>query len=200
MYSWRRRELVVLESRMNLEELLSYFGEAIKDLDASGIPHKEFKPGAGPYGEPQLVRACVRFLSEKYPLIFGQMQTKRSPDILIPDKWGIELKIVRPFGDNAKEAEHWSQNLLHPYPGNTSSIGDVFKLAQSDIKERKAVIVVAFEQEPPSIDLEILVSCFEEITRNVLQLPISQRATVEIGNLIHPVHNRCVLYGWEVHP
>lgn len=183
---------------MELQELLDFFGEAIKSLDQSGVPHKEFQPGAGPYGEPQLVRACVSYLAAIHPNTFGQTQTKRTPDILVPGLWGIELKIVRPYGNNAKEAEHWSQNLLHPYPGNTSSIGDVFKLMNSELIERKAVIVVTFEQELPNIDLSVLVKCFEEITRNVLQLPIGERAETVVNNLIHPVHKRCRLYAWEV--
>src|SRR6058998_405930 len=35
-----------------------------------------------------------------------------------------------PFGDNGKEAENWSVNLLHPYEGNVSTIGDCCKLAR----------------------------------------------------------------------
>lgn len=42
------------------------------------------------------------------------------PDVLVPNRWALEFKIVRPFGDNGIEAERWSQNLLHPYPGNVS--------------------------------------------------------------------------------
>jgi len=47
---------------------------------------------------------------------------------LIKGLWVIEVKIARPFGDNGKEAEAWSVNLLHPYAGNTSIIGDCLKL------------------------------------------------------------------------
>jgi hypothetical protein len=39
---------------------------------------------------------------EKYR---NSVQTKRCPDLLIPKEWAIEVKIARPYGDDAKEAE-----------------------------------------------------------------------------------------------
>lgn len=49
-------------------------------------------------------------------------------DIVIPGFWAIEFKLIRPYGDNGKIAEHCSENALHPYPGIISSIGDYLKL------------------------------------------------------------------------
>ena len=82
----------------------------------------------GPYGEPQVLKQLVKYLSKSYPEFYKDAKTKREPDVLIPGRWALEFKIVRPFGDNGKEAEHWSQNLIHPYEGNVSSIGDAIKL------------------------------------------------------------------------
>ncbi|HSH77531.1 MAG TPA: hypothetical protein VLA19_03255, partial [Herpetosiphonaceae bacterium] len=90
----------------------------LKELDATKPVHKSFQPGIGPFGEPQLIKAiAVGLQSKGY-----RCKTRQKPDLEIgTDDWAIEFKIARPFGDNGLEAENWSVNLLHPYPGNTSS-------------------------------------------------------------------------------
>ena len=70
----------------------------------------------------------------------------------------IEVKLARPFGDDGKEAENWSVNLLHPYAGNTSLIGDCLKLERFDGSERSAAVVVGYEHTPPQISLAPLLS------------------------------------------
>lgn len=123
---------------MEISRLLEVLGEGLFQLDKSRIPHKNFKPGAGPYGEPQLFSSLVNYANNKYPNEFEGIRTAKRPDILIPNQWAIEGKIVRPYGDNGIEAEHWSQNLLHPYEGNTSSIGDIYKLmALAELRRKR---------------------------------------------------------------
>jgi len=131
-------------------------------LDAAGSRFRELQPGVGPFGEPQLVKQTATYLNTlaKYR---GAVRTKRCPDLLIPNEWAIEIKITRPYGDNGKEAENWSVNLLHPYRGNTSSIGDCYKLLSLTTPERKAVLVVGYEHAPAKIDLTPLVKSFETI-------------------------------------
>jgi len=89
--------------KMELEEIVADIAESIVRVDSSREPFRAFQPGVGPYGEPQLVRLIVRYLNEipKYRAAC----TKRTPDLLMPDKWAIEVKIARPFGDNGGEAE-----------------------------------------------------------------------------------------------
>ncbi len=99
---------------MDLLRVAEDVANAIVDIDASLVPFKQFQPGVGPYGEPQLVRAVVERLN-KLPLYAGKVSTHRTPDALIAGRWALEFKLARPFGDNGKEAENWSQNLLHPY-------------------------------------------------------------------------------------
>jgi hypothetical protein len=113
---------------MELASVISDIADELVAIDESGIPFKNFQPGVGPYGEPQLIREVARRLNERAEYV-GAVATKRTPDLLIEGKWAIEFKIARPFGDNAKQAENWSVNLLHPYEGSTSLIGDCLKLA-----------------------------------------------------------------------
>lgn len=134
----------------------------------------------------------------RVPKYKGRVVTKRSPDLLIPQEWAIEFKITRPFGDNGKEAENWSVNLLHPYTGNVSTIGDCYKLAQLGGLERKAVAVSGYEHSPPKIDLTPLVESFEVIARDVARLSLSPRIETRRDGLVHPVHQSVRVFAWEV--
>src|SRR5262249_56022284 len=88
------------------------------------------------------------------PEFFSEAKTKRLPDVLIPGSWALELKIIRPFGDNGMPAEHWSENILHPYPGNTSSLGDCLKLIGAGFPERKGVVIFGYHHSPPQISFD----------------------------------------------
>ena len=110
----------------------------------------------------------------------------------------IEIKLARPYGDNGKPAERWSENLLYPYPGNTSSIGDCLKLLGSGFTERKAIVVIGYEHSPPNIPLEPAVRGFELLARDVFRLHLSDRVEVLVTGLVHPSHQRVTIYAWEV--
>lgn len=183
---------------MELAELVSRIAEALKCIDSSKVPHKTFQPGVGPYGEPQLVRKLIEHLRQSAPAEFGATVSKREPDVLIPGKWALEFKIVRPFGDNGRLAEHWSENLLHPYEGNVSALGDCLKLKHSSLTERKAVISIAYEHTEPKFNLGVLIRSFELIARSELSIELGQRCETLVLDLIHPVHQRAIVYGWEV--
>lgn len=192
-------------SAISLQRMLELIGQAIRKLDTSGVPYKsskppfrEYGPGAGPYSETTLCRAIAAYIAEIADASLSGACTKRFPDLLIPGAWAIELKIARPFGDNGSEAEHWSQNLLHPYPGNTSTISDVMKLMSYPGSEQRAVAVVGYEHSPAKIALDPLIQSFESIARNVLGLPIGPGHYGQVERLIHPVHQVARLWAWEV--
>src|SRR5216683_2865564 len=128
---------------MQLGEIVADIADAVVQIDASRVPFRSFQAGVGPYGEPQLVKLIASYLNE-LPKFEGKARTKRTPDLLIPNEWALEFKITRPYGDNDLEAENRSVNLLHPYAGNVSTIGDCYKLASLDCAERKAVVVIGY--------------------------------------------------------
>lgn len=178
--------------------LVNHFAEALRWIDESRVPFKELRPGVGPYGEPQVVRRCLEYLRDRYPEEYSGAKTKRNPDVLIPGRWALEFKIVRPYGDNGREAEHWSQNLLHPYPGNVSSIGDIISLLSLERSEKKGVVVFTYEHDPPRTPVGVMVDCFEALARDVLRLPLGPRHAAELANLVHPVHQKATVYGWQI--
>lgn len=189
--------LGVVKRRMKLSEVVEHIADALVTVDKAGKPFRSFQEGVGPYGEPQLLKLIANFLNTLHPYR-GTVVTKRSPDLLIPGQWAIEFKITRPFGDNGREAENWSVNLLHPYPGNVSSIGDCYKLLQLDGVERRAVCVIGYEHSPAKIDLTPLIQSFEEIARNVAHMSLGPRAETRRQGLIHPVHQVVRVFAWEV--
>ena len=183
---------------MELAVLIEDLADALVAVDASRSVHKQFQPGIGPFGEADAVRAALTWLKDSKPDQYKAAATKRLPDLLIPGQWAVELKIVRPFGDNGLAAEHWSQNALHPYPGNTSSLGDCMKLLASGLAERKAVVIFGFEHTPAQVPLEPAIRGFELLAQSLLTLELSPRREVLRTGLVHPVHQQLRVYGFEV--
>ena len=182
---------------MDLEQIVEDIADALVSVDQCRVPFKQFQAGVGPYGEPQLLSAVAQRLNA-LPAYQGAVLTKRTPDLLIPGEWAFEFKLARPFGDNGKEAENWSVNLLHPYPGNVSLIGDCLKLQQLDCPERKVVVVIGYEHTPPRIALERLLKAFELVATDVTGVRIGRRIQVTRSGLCHPVHQQLLVAAWEV--
>ncbi len=182
---------------MKLELIVQDILAALVAVDSCGLPFKNFKPGVGPYGEPQLLKLIASYLNS-IPRYESSAITKRTPDLLIPGKWAIEFKIARPYGDNGREAEDWSVNLLHPYPGNVSSIGDCIKLLKLDGDELRAIVVIGYEHSPAKINLTPLIDSFETIARNVMNIALAPRIEICKEGLTHPVHRVVRVFAWEV--
>ncbi len=184
---------------MDLTQVVTDIADAVVDIDASRVPFKEFRPGVGPYGEPQLLRAVVERLRllDRYA---GKVATKRTPDVLIAGSWALEVKVARPFGDNGKQAENWSVNLLHLYAGNVSVIGDCLKLEAWPGPERRAAVVIGYEHTPPQVDLSPLFAAFEAVATSVIGLKIGARTELDRVNLVHPIHQQVRIAAWEVTP
>ena len=180
--------------------MVDAFADGLRAIDAGGVPHKAFKPGVGPYGEAEAVRLALQHMRTQSPEFFAAAKTKRLPDVLIPGQWALEFKIVRPFGDNGFPAEHWSENILHPYPGNTSSLGDCMKLLQSGLPERKGIVVFGYEHAQAVVPLDPAIRSFELLAEQIMQIKLTARIERRLEGLIHPVHQVLRVFGWEVLP
>lgn len=180
-----------------MQQLIEDVANACAAIDASGVPFKAFQPGVGPYGEPQLVKQIAAHLN-CLPAYRGRAASKRTPDLLISNLWALEFKIARPFGDNGAEAENWSVNLLHPYPGNVSVYADCLKLRNWGGTERRAAVVVGFEHATPVISLDPLFDAFEAVATRLLPFATGVRSETRRIGLRHPVHSVVRVIGWEV--
>ena len=178
----------------NHRQLVHKIADLLKELDSEKPRHHPYKPGIGPFTEDKLVREIAQRLCDDGIAALKQ----QSPDLVIGNQWGIEFKIVRPFGDNGKKAEHWSQNLLHPYPGNESSIGDALKLQKHSELAHKCVFVIGFEHEIPEISLDPLLTAFELLSENLMSIRLGKRVEEKRVNLVHPAHQTLRCVSWEV--
>ncbi|MBM4405197.1 MAG: hypothetical protein FJ039_03310 [Chloroflexi bacterium] len=193
---------------IQLQTIVDDFAHALKVVDSNSpigkSKNRTYKPGVGPLTEAQAMKYDLDVLKAEKPGLYLDAGPVKYPgasaycDLVLPGSWALEFKLLRPYGDNDKPAEHWSENILHPYPGNTSSIGDGLKLKASTFQERKGLIVFGFEHSPPRLDLEIVVHSFELITRQILGISIGQRCVATFGELIHPTHQQGRVYGWEL--
>jgi hypothetical protein len=184
----------------SLEQVVEGFAAGLFSIDRCGLPHKTFRLGVGPYGEADAVRRALQHMREHNPKQFGEAKTKRLPDILIPGQWAIEAKIIRPFGDNGIPAEHWSENILHPYPGNTSSLGDCLKLLNSGLAERKGILVFGYEHSPAQIPLDPAILSFELLASEIINVSLSPRIERRVQDLCHPIHQILRVFAWELLP
>ena len=193
----------------SLGDIVGDFADAFKAVDETrpqgGSRTRIYRPGIGPLTEADAVSRALQYLKEsKRSSYYRDASPKRYPnsrqqcDLVVPNEWAMEFKLLRPFGDNGAEAEHWSENALHPYPGNVRSIGDSFKLVESGFPERKAIVIFGYEHSPPLIDTTVAIESFEAIAKQVVGIELGARQSAEFGPLIHPVHQQGKVFGWQV--
>jgi hypothetical protein len=179
---------------MEYSGIVKTIADILKGFDTERPVHKAFQQGLGPFGEPQIVAMIATRLSA----LGMAARIRRTPDLDIEHEWAIEFKIVRPFGDNGKEAENWSVNMLHPYSGNVSLISDAIKLSRLSDSPRKGLFVIGFEHSSAQISLDPLVESFEAIAQHVMKIRLDKRIEERREGLCHPIHQvlRCI--GWQL--
>lgn len=179
---------------MEYGALVRIIADVLKEVDSERPVHKAFQAGIGPFGEPQIVAAIAERLSNRGV----PAQTRRTPDLDVQHEWAVEFKIVRPFGDNGREAENWSVNMLHPYAGNTSLLGDAVKLSKLAGYHQKGLFVIGYEHSPARISLNPLIDSFEVIARQIMHIDLDERIEECREGLVHPEHQvlRCI--GWQL--
>jgi hypothetical protein len=145
--------MISMDSIHSLKTIVSDIADSLVVIDKSReqAPKAKggfYQAGVGPFPERLLLSRVCKILGSKAEYKGTVEIGMKCPDFLIRNSWALEFKIARPFGDNRKEAENWSVNLLHPYNGNTSSLGDCMKLLDLNRPERKAVVGPSYEQDP----------------------------------------------------
>jgi len=154
---------------MQYSQLIKIIADILKEYDAEKPIHKLFKAGIGPFGEPQI----VSIISARLNQAGVPAKTRRTPDLDIQGEWAIEFKIVRPFGDNGKEAQLQDYN-------------------------HKGLFIIGYEHNPPKISLDPIIASFELIAQNVMKIKLGDRIEEKRIDLVHPEHQvvRCI--GWEL--
>jgi hypothetical protein len=192
-----------------LPKLVNDFADALHAVDRAGpigrSSSRVSRPGVGPLQERQAIRLAAEHMAVTDAAYAG-IASGRYPgsrlecDLLIPGQWALEVKLARPFSDDDRQTEHWSENLLHPYADKTSAVGDALKLQSLDEALSKAVLIYGFEHSTPRISLEPAVRGFELIATQVAGVRLGKRIEQIRAALRHPAHAVVRVYGWEVLP
>lgn len=205
-----------------MKEFIQQFADAAAAINQVIGPHKNFRPGIGPYGEDEIVQLIMDRIGTAFPgyHIRPDARAKRNlglehycgisrrpatPDLVLP---GViaEFKIARPVRDNGDIEDTWFKKCFEPFPESYSTFIDVAKLCrfhdQHDPANRfeKWVIVIGFEREnEPVYKLDTLFpSLFTYISESIVQRPVKDFLT-ETRSLgpRHPYHQVLKLYAFR---
>jgi hypothetical protein len=196
--------------RLPLQKVIQDFAGALKKVDEQKPVKGSYDPGIGPHPEEEAVSLALEKLKESFPERYGEASPRPYPssgrecDVVIPGHWAIEVKLARPYRDNGDVSPYWVKKVLSPYPddypGSRSAVGDCLKLASSDFEERRALLVIGYEHDPPKIEVDTAVEALELITEEVQGVRLGPRQESSAENLVHSVFERSTVYGWEVEP
>jgi hypothetical protein len=102
--------------------------------------------------------------------------------------------MLRFLGDNGQPNDNILMHILSPYPEHRSALTDCTKLLASGLNGRKAILIYGYEADEwplaPAID------AFEVLAQ--VRVSLGPRQWAGFENLIHPVHQRGVVFGWEL--
>lgn len=170
----------------------------------SATTGKAYQPGIGPHPEAKTIDLCLKELREIDPGVCQTARTsaaypslrRQSCDLAIEvagDPWFLEVEMMRLFGDNGRPNDNILLHILSPYPAHRSALTDCQKLVQSGFAGRYAVLIYGYEYD--EWPLAPVISAFEVLASREVEL--SSRATALFSDLVHPVHRRGAVYGWE---
>lgn len=191
---------------MTLQQLVHDLGQGLQDADAKGPTYRSYQPGIGPHAEGAALRLALKQMEKESPDRYGKAvqevsypeESRKDCDLVVPGQWAVEVKLARAFRDNGNESPHWIEGVLYPYDDNKGIIGDCLRLRRSAFEERKAVLVIGYEHDPPQIEVETAMEAFEVVAEEVQGIDLGPRVNHSASGLIHPEHQQAIVYGWEI--
>jgi len=192
-----------------IEVLVCDFARAMKTVDShrptaqSARSGRSYQSGIGAFSEVETVKLVMQelkvtnperyqkhCLQVKYPL-----PSKNKCDLCIgtPPLWdcGIEIKMLRLMGDNGRPNDNMLMHILSPYAEHRSALTDCQKLRGSGFGCKTAIMIFGYDyRERP---IELCIEAFEKLSG--LQ---GSRYSASVDGLIHPIHQRACVYGWEL--
>ena len=195
-----------------LATFVSDFAKALEMADASCPPatnvrsKKEFLAGIGPHAEASALKLIAEILARRFPDRYGAFSLgvgypsspRKKCDLCYGNapawEWSMEVKLARLLGDNGKPNDNILMHILSPYPEHRSAVTDCAKLLASGLSGRKAILIYGFDHQEWSLDPAI--DAFERLAS--LHVQMSQKCVAEFAGLVHPVHARGRVFGWEL--
>ena len=199
---------------LTLANLVADFARGIHAADASrpvavnSHTGASYQPGIGPHAETRTIKLIMALLAATYPQRYASHKlsvpyghgTRQACDVCLggPElwAWAIEAKLLRLMGDNGKPNDNMLTHILSPYPTHRSAVTDCTKLVTSRLGTHKAILIYGYDY--PGLPMDPAISAFEALASREVRL--AGRAVASFDGLIHPVHQRGRVFGWQIEP
>jgi hypothetical protein len=169
----------------------------------SGAP---YQPGFGPHPESQAVALIAEELAHSATTDAARISVgvaypgsrRQMCDLCLGTPpgwdWVIEVKMLRLMGDNGKPNDNMLMHILSPYPIHRSALTDCRKLVDSGFMGRKALLIYGFDYA--ELPMDPAIEAFELLAGK--QVLLGARAESAYDRLVHPIHQRGRVFGWEI--
>jgi hypothetical protein len=167
-----------------------------------------YQPGIGPHTEAQTIKLVIANLGDTDPQRYASYRlgvpyadgTRQACDVCLdgpePWEWAIEVKMLRLMGDNGKLNDNMVMHILSPYGAHRSALTDCTKLTASQLGTHKAIVIYGYDY--PDWPMDPAIDAFQALAGREVKLADSAEASFD--GLIHPVHRRGRVFGWQVQP
>ena len=199
---------------LSLTNLVTDFARAVQVVDSlapvavSSRSGASYQPGIGPHTEAQTVKLVMAHLAEADPLRYGSCRlgvpygdgARQACDVCLggpaAEDWAIEVKMLRLMGDNGKLNDNMIMHILSPYPAHRSALTDCTKLVASQLGNHKAILIYGYDY--PGWPMDPVINAFEILASR--QVKLASGAVEPFDGLVHPVHQRGRVFGWQIQP
>jgi hypothetical protein len=197
-----------------LADLVMDFARGIQTADSmapvasNSRTGASYQPGIGPHTEAQTIRLVMAQLADADPPRYASYKlgvpyadgTRQACDLCLdgpgPWGWAIEVKMLRLMGDNGKLNDNMVMHILSPYPAHRSALTDCTKLLTSQLGTRKAILIYGYDY--PDWPMDPAIEAFQVLASQEVML--ADPAVASFDGLIHPVHRRGRVFGWQIRP
>jgi hypothetical protein len=197
-----------------LADLVMDFAQGMQVVDllapvaSSSRTGASYRRGIGPHTEAQTIKLVIAHLAEAEPARYSSYRlgvlyadgTRQACDVCLGSpvawEWAIEVKMLRLMGDNGKLNDNMLMHILSPYPAHRSALTDCTKLVASRLGTHKAIVIYGYDY--PGCPMDPAIEAFETLAGQ--QVKLASHAVASFGGLIHPVHQRGRVFGWQVAP
>jgi hypothetical protein len=199
---------------VKLADLVMDFARGIRAVDSlapvasSSRTGASYRPGIGPHTEAQTIKLVMahlakaesaRYASYRLGVPYGD-GTRQACDVCLGRpvawEWAIEVKMLRLMGGNGKLNDNMLMHILSPYPEHRSALTDCTKLVASRLGTHKAIVIYGYDY--PGWPMDPAIEAFETLATQ--QVKLASHAVTPFDGLIHPVHQRGRVFGWQVAP
>jgi hypothetical protein len=182
--------------------------DSLAPVASSSRTGASYRPGIGPHTEAQTIKLVMAHLVETEPVRYSSYRlgvdygdgTRQACDVCLGSppawEWAIEVKMLRLMGDNGKLNDNMLMHILSPYQSQRSALTDCTKLVASRLGTDKAIVIYGYDY--PDWPMDPAIEAFETLASQ--KVTLGSHAVASFDGLIHSVHQRGRVFGWQVAP